>query len=105
MKNTKIIKKNYEFRYFFKKGKYFSGELLEIFVFKNNDSSNKLGIIVSKKVGGSVIRNKVKRFIREAYKELEDKIILIGNEIVNLYSTQSCYLEELKRRKCYNRNY
>ena len=38
-------------------------------------------------------------------KELEDKIILIGNEIVNLYSTQSCYLEELKRRKCYNRNY
>ena len=38
-------------------------------------------------------------------KELEDKIILIGNEIVNPYSTQSCYLEELKRRKCYNRNY
>ena len=38
-------------------------------------------------------------------KELEDKIILIGNEIVNLYSTQSCYLEELKRRKGYNCNY
>ena len=38
-------------------------------------------------------------------KELEDKIILIGNEIVNLYSIQSCYLEELKRRKCYNCNY
>lgn len=38
-------------------------------------------------------------------KELEDKIILIGNEIVNLYSTQSCYLEELKRRKCHNCNY
>ena len=32
-------------------------------------------------------------------KELEDKIILIGNEIVNLYSTQSCYLEELKQRE------
>ena len=38
-------------------------------------------------------------------KELEDNILLIGNEIVNLYTTQSCYLEELKRRKCYNRNY
>ncbi len=38
-------------------------------------------------------------------KELEDNILLIGNEIVSLYSTQSCYLEELKRRKCYNRNY
>ena len=82
MKNTKIIKKNYECRYFFKKGKYFSGELLEIFVFKNNDSSNKLGIIVSKKVGGSVIRNKVKRFIREAYKELEDKIDTKNNILI-----------------------
>ena len=37
-------------------------------------------------------------------KKLEDSILLIGNEIVNLYSTQSCYLEELRRRKCYNRN-
>ena len=38
-------------------------------------------------------------------KELENNILLIGNEIISLYSTQSCYLEELKRRKCYNRNY
>ena len=37
-------------------------------------------------------------------KKLEDNILLIGNEIVNLYSTPSCYLEELRRRKCYNRN-
>ena len=37
-------------------------------------------------------------------KKLEDSILLIGNEIVNLYSTPSCYLEELRRRKCYNRN-
>ena len=54
---------------------------MEIFVFKNNDSSNKLGIIVSKKVGGSVIR-KVKRFIREAYKELEDKIDTKNNILI-----------------------
>ena len=38
-------------------------------------------------------------------KELENNILLIGNEIISLYSTQNCYLEELKRRKCYNRNY
>lgn len=82
MKNTKIIKKNYEFRYFFKKGKYFSGNLLEIFVFKNNDVSNKLGIVVSKKVGGSVIRNRIKRFIREAYKETEDRIVTKNNILI-----------------------
>lgn len=75
MKNTYIIKKNYEFRYFFKKGKYFSGDLLEIFVFKNKSKFNKLGIVVSKKVGGSVIRNRIKRFIREAYTAIEDEFV------------------------------
>ena len=37
MKKTEIIKKNYEFKYFFKKGKFFSGKFLEVFVFENNN--------------------------------------------------------------------
>lgn len=74
MKKTEIIKKNYEFKYFFKKGKFFSGKFLEIFIFDSNNIKNKLGIVVSKKVGGSVIRNHIKRYIREAYTAVEDEI-------------------------------
>ena len=76
MKNTKIIKKNYEFQYFFKKGKYYPGKYIEIYIHENNDKNkiNKLGIVVSKKVGKSVIRNKIKRLIRESYYKIEEKL-------------------------------
>lgn len=74
MKKTEIIKKNFEFRYFFKKGKFFSGNFLEIFIFDSNYKKNKLGIVVSKKIGGSVTRNKLKRYMREAYSAIEKDI-------------------------------
>lgn len=74
MKKTEIIKKNYEFKYFFKKGKYFSGKMVEVFIFNNKLNINRLGIVVSKKVGSSVIRNRLKRYIRAAYTDIEEKI-------------------------------
>ena len=70
MKNTDIIKKNYEFKYFLKKGTYLSGKLIEVFLLNLQDI-NKLGIAVSKKSGNSVQRNQIKRFIRAAYTDLE----------------------------------
>ena len=42
MKNTKKLKKNYEFRFVLKKGKYYSGKFLEAFAIKNNLNINKL---------------------------------------------------------------
>ena len=73
MKNTDIIKKNYEFKYFLKKGTYIPGKLIEVFCVNSTDI-NKLGIAVSRKSGGSVQRNKIKRYIRAAYSDIEDKI-------------------------------
>ena len=73
MKNTEIIKKNYEFKYFLKKGTYIPGKLIEVFCVNSTDI-NKLGIAVSRKSGGSVQRNKIKRYIRAAYSDIEDKI-------------------------------
>ena len=74
MKNTEMIKKNYEFRNFLKKGTYISGKLLEVLVLQPT-KGKKLGIAVGKKAGGSVQRNQIKRYIREAYKDVEEKII------------------------------
>ena len=67
-------KKKLWIQIFFKKGKFFSGKFLEVFIFENNSIKNRLGIVVSKKVGGSVVRNHIKRYIREAYTAVEDKI-------------------------------
>lgn len=82
MKKTEVIKKNYEFKYFFKKGTYIPGKLLEIFIYQNNKEKNRIGIVVSKKVGGSVTRNKIKRYIRAAYTDIEKEIIKNSNILI-----------------------
>ena len=84
MKKTIKLKKNYEFNNIFKRGKYFSGELIECFYFKNNKNINYLGIAISSKLCNAVKRNRIKRLIRETYRDLEENIG-IGNTFVFLW--------------------
>ena len=74
MKNTIIIKKNYEFKMFFSKGKFYSGEYINMYIHMSNLSYNKLGIAISRKLGKAVKRNRIKRLIRENYKNFENNI-------------------------------
>lgn len=110
MKKTEIIKKNYEYKYFFKKGNYFSGKLIEIFIFQKNNKKNRIGIVVSKKVGKSVIRNRIKRYIRAAYTEIEPNIEKESNILIiwkkqvlpsyaNFYDIKNELVEILKKAK------
>lgn len=95
MKNTEIIKKNYEFKYFFKKGKYYSGKLIEVFIFDSKSEKNKLGVAVSKKSGGSVVRNQIKRYIKAAYTDIENMIYNRCNLLImwkkNIESAEASY--------------
>lgn len=84
MKKTIKLKKNYEFNNTFKRGKYFCGELIEAFYIKNNKNTNCFGIAISSKLCNAVKRNRIKRVIREAYRNLEDSIN-IGNTFVFLW--------------------
>lgn len=67
MKEEKI-RKNNEFRAVYRRGKSFSNHLLVLYIFRNNKDLNRVGISVSKKVGKSVIRSRVKRLINESYR-------------------------------------
>lgn len=69
-----MLKKNYEFKKVLSCGKYYGGEQIEIFIQKNDKEVNLLGIAVSKKVGNSVSRNRIKRLLREGYLSLENTI-------------------------------
>ena len=84
MKKTITLKKNYEFNNTFKRGKYFSGELIECFYIKQNKKNNCFGIAISSKLCNAVRRNRIKRVIREAYRN-QEKNITVGNTFVFLW--------------------
>ena len=44
MKTTKMLKKNYEFKQVLTKGKYYSGDYIKAFIFKNHKENNFLGL-------------------------------------------------------------
>ena len=81
MKYTESLKKNYQFRAVYSGGKSCADRYLVLYALKNDTDKNKLGISVSRKVGGSVTRNHVKRLIREAYRFTED-LVLPGCDLV-----------------------
>lgn len=81
MKFTESLKKNFQFRYVYNKGKSIANKYLIMFVLKNGNNSNKLGICVSKKVGNSVVRSRVTRLIRESYR-LKEASLKSGFDIV-----------------------
>jgi len=81
MKHTTTLKKNWEFKRVYTQGKSFGNKLLVLYIRKNGEDQNKIGISVSKKVGKSVIRSRVTRLIRESYRLNEDRI-LIGYDYV-----------------------
>ena len=82
------IHKNYEFRIVYGKGKCFSSSLFIMYVYKNkkNFLLNRLGISVSKKVGKSVTRNRVRRLVYEVYR-------LNSHKLKNGYDIVKSYLE------------
>ena len=99
MKKTKTLKKNYEFKNVLSKGKYYSGRNIEVFINKNNKEINFIGIAISSKVAKAVMRNKIKRLIRENYKNIELKL-KNGYNIVFLWkksiSTENATYENIK---------
>ncbi len=81
------IKEHHLYNKAYRTGKHFFGRYICVYVLKDIHAKrlraqhperklvNRLGLSVSKKVGGAVRRNRAKRIIRAAYATLEDKLI------------------------------
>lgn len=63
------LTKNFEFKNVYKAGKRWSCHFFNMYTLKKKGNSIRLGISVSKRVGKSVVRNKTKRRIREAFRK------------------------------------
>ena len=69
MKSTTTVKKNYEFRRMYAKGKSGVSSCLVVYYRKNRLGHNRLGVTVSTKLGHAVVRNRVRRRIREIFRQ------------------------------------
>ena len=78
--------KNKDFQIIYKKGRSYANKYLVMYVLKNKEEENRLGISVSKKVGNSVIRHRITRLIRESYR-LQSKKFETGYDIVVIART------------------
>ncbi len=81
MTHTVSLKRNHEFRRLYQKGKNAVTPCLAVYCRKNRGDVSRIGFTVGVKIGGAVVRNKVRRRLREAYR-IHEAQILSGYDIV-----------------------
>jgi ribonuclease P protein component len=84
------IRKNKEFFHLYKKGKRYRGKYFNLVYLSSASSSSRMAVVVSKKVGNAVKRNKFKRWIRTLFrrnknllKDSHDIIVIVKKEILD----------------------
>ena len=73
MKYSCPLKLNHIFQRLYRTNGCANG-MLVLYARKNRTSTNRVGITVSKKLGHAVVRNRVRRRLREVYRLNEDRI-------------------------------
>lgn len=89
MKKINTVKKNEDFKKVIKKGRYYKNPCFVIYTYNNSLNHYRFGISVSKKIGNAVVRNKIKRQMRN-----------IIDKYKNYYSNELDYIIII--RKDYN---
>ena len=81
MKFSTSLKKNHEFKRLYSKGKSAASQYAVVYCRRNGRAENRLGISVSTKLGSAVVRNRIRRRLKEIYRLNEDKLA-VGYDII-----------------------
>ena len=92
------VKENYEFRRIYRKGRSAVSPCLVVYCQKNRRGQSRLGVTVSTKLGHAVVRNRVRRRIREIFRLSQGKMKQ-GYDIIVVARTRAAHADywELKR--------
>lgn len=94
------LRRSWQFEKVYKNGNKYISEPFIIYVLPNGTKSVRIGLTVTKKVGKSVQRNRVKRLIREAFRSLNG--IFPGNDIVVVARKSSVNIKYSETREILN---
>jgi ribonuclease P protein component len=84
VKESVSVKQNHEFRRLYSRGRSAVTPYLVVYCRPNKRENNRLGVTVSAKLGGAVVRNRVRRRLREVFRLAQPKmkqgydVILVG---------------------------
>lgn len=81
MKFTDTLKLNYEFHRLYSKGKSAVTPFLVVYARRSKRQGNRIGYTVSNKLGHAVVRNRIRRRLREIYR-LHEGEFLRGTDLV-----------------------
>lgn len=74
MRSINSLKKNHEFQRVYRQKHSYANKYLVMYAAENEGNESRIGISVSKKVGNSIVRHRVTRLIREAYRLNKEKL-------------------------------
>lgn len=95
MQFSKSLKFNHIFRRLYHKGNSAANRALAVYCRKNGSQENRVGLTVGVKLGHAVVRNRIRRRLREIYRLHEDRFAR-GYDIVVVarsYAPQATYRE------------
>ena len=75
MDSRVTLKKNYEFRRLYSKGKTAVTPYMVVYSMKTGRDHRRVGYTVSTKLGKAVVRNRIRRRLREIYRLNADRLI------------------------------
>ena len=77
----RILCKKDDFQRVYNKGRSYANRYMVLYVSPRDDDSSKVGFAAGKKLGNAVVRNRVKRILRESYR-LNQRELKKGHELL-----------------------
>ncbi|MEE0859312.1 MAG: ribonuclease P protein component [Acutalibacteraceae bacterium] len=93
------LKENRDFRRVYTKGKSYVTPLLVVYVLKQKHNGLRIGITTGKKIGKAVQRNRARRIVMAAYRELYPEL-KSGYDIVFVARGRTPYVKSTDILRC-----